>query len=135
MSTLPKPIEILVVEDNPGDVFLIRHVLAEERFQVHIRVASDGEQAMRLLAAAKPDLVILDVNVPKISGLSLLDHSQPGVPVVIFTSSSDPQDRRCAFELGVREFVQKPIEYEKYKRVVSEIVLNWASSSNTTSAR
>ena len=124
-----KPLEVLLVEDNPGDILLIRQVLENEPWPINVRVAMDGKQAVQMLAARhfSPDLLILDLNVPKLSGLSVLECSQREIPVVVFTSSSDPLDRRCSFELGVKEFVQKPTDLAVYAEVVSQIVRHWAA--------
>jgi DNA-binding response OmpR family regulator len=99
-------------------------------------VAVDGEQAIRMLAARRfePDLVILDLNIPKVSGLLVLEQCEADLPVVIFTSSSNPQDRRCALELGAKEFVQKPMGLQAYTQVVSQMVRNWASRESITDA-
>jgi two-component system response regulator len=88
---------------------------------------------MQMLAARqfKPDLVILDLNIPTVSGLSFLECSQPDVPVVVFTSSTDPQDRRCSFELGAKEFVQKPTDLGEFVRQVSQIVRHWGRPEPT----
>jgi CheY-like chemotaxis protein len=122
-----KPVEVLLVEDNAGDILLMRQALAREPFPISVHVAVDGKQAMQMVAARHfdPDLVILDLNIPKISGLSFLECSQLDAPVVVFTSSSNPQDRRCAFELGAKEFVQKPTDLREYVRQVSQIVRHW----------
>jgi CheY-like chemotaxis protein len=124
-----KPVEVLLVEDNPGDILLIHQTLARERFPTSVHVAVDGEQAVQILAARQfePDLVILDLNIPKVSGLSFLEQCRADLPVVVFTSSSNPQDRRCAFELGVTEFIQKPTDLQAYTQVVSQMVRNWTS--------
>jgi CheY-like chemotaxis protein len=123
-----KPVEVLLVEDNTGDILLIRQVLASEAWPINLRVATDGKQAAQLLAARhfEPNLVILDLNVPRLPGLSVLELSQREIPIVVFTSSADPQDRRCAFELGAKEFVRKPSELAAYTQAVSRIVRNWA---------
>ncbi|HUJ50568.1 MAG TPA: response regulator [Bryobacteraceae bacterium] len=133
---MAKPIEILLVEDNAGDVLLVRQALAAEQFPINIHVAMDGKQAVQILAARQfqPDLVILDLNIPKISGLSVLECSQPSVPVVVFSSSNSPQDRQCAFELGAKDFVQKPTDLQLYGLVVSEMVRHWAFPQPNTSA-
>jgi CheY-like chemotaxis protein len=132
---VPKPIEVLVVEDNAGDILLIKRALAHERFPISIHVAVDGNQALQILTARQfdPDLVILDLNIPRRSGLAVLEDIQPGVPVVVFTSSSDPVDRRCSFELGVREFVQKPTNLDDYDTAVSQIVRHWVPRSSQAS--
>ncbi len=124
---MPKPIELLLVEDNAGDILLIRQALAGERFPISIHVAVDGKQARQILAARlfDPDLVILDLNIPKVSGLFVLEGIQPDVPVVVFTSSSNPLDRQCSFELGAKDYVQKPTDLGEYVREVSQIVRTW----------
>ena len=122
-----KPVEVLLVEDNAGDILLIRQALAGEHFPISIHVAVDGKQAMQMLAARQfePDLVILDLNIPKMSGLSVLECTQPEVPVVVFTSSSDPLDRQCSFDLGVKDYVEKPTDLREYVQQVSQIVRTW----------
>ena len=130
-----KPIEVLLVEDQAGDILLIKQILAEESFPVHVRVAMDAPQAMDVLAQRRlePDLVILDLNLPKISGLSVLERCHTDVPVVVFTSSSNPQDRQRSLELGAKEFVQKPTDLREYSRAVSEFVEHWTSPSDLAS--
>lgn len=123
-----KPLEVLIVEDNPGDILLIRQVLENEPWPINVRVAVDGKQAVQMLASRhfEPSLVILDLNIPKLSGLSVLECSQRDIPVVVFSSSSDPLDRCCSFELGAKEFVQKPTDLQVYAQEVSRMVRNWA---------
>jgi CheY-like chemotaxis protein len=123
-----KPVEVLLIEDNAGDILLIRQALSSEPFPISIHIAVDGKQAIQMLAARqfRPDLVILDLNIPILSGLSVLDCTQLDVPVVVFTSSSNPQDRRCAFELGVKDYVQKSTDLREYVRQISQVVRTWA---------
>jgi len=123
-----KPVEVLLVEDNAGDILLMRQTLAREPFPISIHVAVDGKQAMQMLAARQfePDLVILDLNIPKVSGLSVLECTQPEVPVVVFTSSSNPHDRQYSFDLGAKDYVQKPTDLSEFVRQVSQIVRTWA---------
>ena len=85
-----KPIEILLVEDNAGDALLIDEVLRESSTPVNLHVARDGMQALLMLAGdlAKPDLIILDLNMPILSGHAMLEKYHPvNVPVVVFSSS------------------------------------------------
>jgi CheY-like chemotaxis protein len=119
--------QILLVEDNAGDVLLIKQVLLETTWPMRLRVAMDGEQALQVLAEPEylPDLIILDLNIPKVSGLQLLEQRKPTAPIVVFTSSSNPAERERAKELGVREFVQKPIDFGEFSRVVMRIVKDW----------
>lgn len=123
-----KRIEILVIEDEPGDILLIKQTLARERVPNSIRVAVDGKQAASILEDEqfKPDVVILDLNLPKLSGLGFLQGYRPDAPVIVFTSSSNPHDRERALELGAKEYIQKPTNLNEYSRIVSQIVRIWA---------
>ena len=127
-----RPVEVLLVEDNAGDILMVKQALAGERFPVSIHVAVDGKQALDMLAGRHfdPDLVILDLNLPKIDGLSLLERAHPNVPVVVFSSSTSPNDIQRSFELGVRDFVPKPLDFDDYTRVVSYIVRRWGAGEN-----
>jgi two-component system response regulator len=93
------PIEILLIEDGAGDVLLFRHALEEYPRSVSLRVARDGEQALQILGEpmAKPDLIILDLNLPKLSGISVLERfGSREVPIVIFSTAksfSKPRNR------------------------------------------
>jgi CheY-like chemotaxis protein len=122
-----KPIEVLLVQQNAGDIRLIRQALKEEPFPITVQVATDGKQAVQMLAArnSHPDLVILEMDLPKMHGLSVLECTSPYVPVVVFTSSSSAEDRRAAFQLGVVEYIQKPSDLQEFAGVVSQIVRNW----------
>jgi DNA-binding NarL/FixJ family response regulator len=119
---------IFLVEDNPGDLVLTKQILSTALPSVNIRVAMDGEQALRMLCDSdlKPDLVILDLNIPKIPGIALLAQCKPVAPVVVFSSSSNPSEIQRAKELGVREFFQKPIDFDEFERVVRRMVQSWA---------
>lgn len=124
-----KPVEVLLVEDNAGDVLLVRQALAAEKFPIKVHLALDGKQAVQMLADRQfePDVVILDLNIPKLSGLSVLECSQPGVPVVVFTSSDSPEDRQSALALGAKEFVQKPSDLQAYGETVCRVVRTWGA--------
>lgn len=119
---------IQLIEDNPGDVLLIRQILSMALPNAEIHVAMDGEQALRMLCDTDTtiDLIILDLNIPKIPGIALLAQCKPTAPVVVFSSSSNPVEIQRAKELGAREFVQKPIDFEEFERVVARMVQDWA---------
>jgi DNA-binding response OmpR family regulator len=118
---------IFVIEDNAGDVLLIRQILQEQEIPIRVHVARDGAQAMFMLAEGQfqPDLILLDLNLPIVSGNWFLARSKPKAPVVIFSSSSNPADIQDSTELGAKEFVQKPIDLEEYAERVSRIVREW----------
>jgi CheY-like chemotaxis protein len=120
--------QILLIEGDAGDILLIKQLLSQASVPVRLRVAMDGEQALQVLADPeyKPHLVILDLNIPKISGLELLERCKPRAPVVVFASSANPTEIQKATELGVREFVQKPNDFREFARVVLKMVQDWA---------
>ena len=118
---------IFLVEDNAGDVLLIRQILQQQQTPIQVHIARDGAQAMFMLAEEQfqPDLILLDLNLPKISGCWFLEKSKPKVPVVVFSSSSNPVDIQGSVELGAKEFVQKPTDLQEYAECVSRIVRDW----------
>jgi CheY-like chemotaxis protein len=126
-----KAVEVLLVEDNAGDILMVKQALAGERYPVSIHVAVDGKQALDMLAGRHfdPDLVILDLNLPKLDGLSLLERTHTDVPVVVFSSCNSANDIQRSFELGVRDFVQKPLDADEYLQVVSYIVRRWVPTN------
>jgi CheY-like chemotaxis protein len=114
------PIRIFLAEDNPADIYLIRRALAENSVRCLLQVALDGDEALSLLRsegkfkdAARPNLILLDLNLPRHDGMEILQHVRQDrqladVPVIIFTSSDSPADRRSATHLGVTRFIRKP---------------------------
>ena len=127
---------IFVIEDNAGDVLLIRQILQQQPIPVRVHVARDGAQAMFMLAEGQfqPDLILLDLNLPKVSGSWFLVRSKPVVPVVVFSSSSNPADIQGCVELGAKEFVQKPTDLEEYAERVSRIVRDWLPVPDVTTS-
>lgn len=124
-----KPVEILLVEDNAGDVVLIRHALASRQVPVNLHIAPDGEQALRMLSHSgfKPDLIIQDLHLPKISGAALLERWRSAdLRVVVFSSSLNENERTRTLALGARAFVYKPTDLEAFMDAVHEIVEKWA---------
>jgi two-component system response regulator len=118
-------IEILLVEDNAGDAVLIQQILADAAAPVNLHIVRDGEQALTLLSDAhfRPSLIILDLNIPRISGTVLLERwKSQNIPVVVFSSSLNDAERARVLELGAREFVQKPTDIEAFAAAVSGIV-------------
>src|SRR5271154_2450972 len=95
------PINVLLVEDNPGDAFLISLIVSEAPVQVNLSVAQDGIEALFKLAEQHPDIVILDLNLPAVSGHEVLQHYHPNdVPVVVFSSSGNEADRQRSLAEG-----------------------------------
>lgn len=124
-------IELFVIEDNAGDCELIRQVVAECHIPIRLRIARDGEQALQMLADPvyfTPDLILLDLNVPKVSGLEFLQRYKPReVPIVIFSSTQNSAEIRSVMNLGAREFVQKPIDLTAFTQAVHGIIDRWTA--------
>ncbi len=120
--------EILLAEDNPGDVLLFREALSSCQLPCNLVVAQDGQKAIALLGdesarpAWRPHLIVLDVNLPKHNGDAVLRHvrRQPwleGVPVIMLTSSASPADRAAAIELGANMYLQKSSDLDELLEV------------------
>jgi CheY-like chemotaxis protein len=127
MSAMPRP-EVFLVEDNPADVLLIRVALSQVPSPPELLVASDGEQALALLNSAdfQPQLIILDLNMPRVDGQSVLQqYRRRNIPIVIFSSTQNKAEVQRALALGAREYVQKPIGFEPYADAVRGIVERW----------
>ena len=117
--------KILLAEDNPADVYLIREALREHGVNHLLRVESDGKQVLQLIAEAKspPDqdlsLIILDLNLPLHDGIEILQELRntralAHVPVVVLTSSDSPRDRVVASELGAACYLRKPSNLDQF---------------------
>jgi two-component system, chemotaxis family, response regulator Rcp1 len=137
MGTNALPIEILLVEDSPGDVLLTREALRDAKICLNLQVAADGEEAMALLrregkyaAAPRPDLVLLDLNLPKKDGREVLqeikaDSNLAIIPVVILTTSASEVDILRSYQLHANCFVTKPVDLEQFLIVVKSIDNFW----------
>jgi DNA-binding response OmpR family regulator len=123
-----RPPLILLGEDNPGDVFLVRSALGEAGIAFELRVLSDGEQIIRFFedvereAAPCPDLLILDLNLPKRSGLEILEGLRKSskfqsVRVVIITSSDSGEDRQRVGRLGVSQYFLKRADLDEFMKL------------------
>ena len=131
------PIEILLVEDNPGDVELTREALHDSKVHMRLSVVSDGVEALAFLKregahadAPRPDLILLDLNLPKKDGRAVLaDIKQDGslrhIPVVILTSSQAEQDILKAYDLHANCYVTKPVDLDQFITIVRSIEQFW----------
>ena len=132
-----KIINILLIEDNPGDVELIREALGEGKVRNDLHVASDGVQAMEFLRgegkyadAPCPDLILLDLNLPRKSGREVLEEVKADpklskIPVVILTSSKEEEDICRSYRLHANCYVTKPVDFEQFMKVVRSIEDFW----------
>lgn len=132
-----KLIDILLVEDNPGDVDLTREALEESKIKNNLYVAIDGQQALDFLYkkgkysdSPKPDLILLDLNLPNIDGRTVLENIKEHkdlrrIPVVILTSSKAEEDIIKAYNLHANCYVQKPLDFNSFTEMVKNIELFW----------
>jgi DNA-binding response OmpR family regulator len=122
---------VLLVEDNPSDVFLIREAIRTSSVPADVTIAYDGDTALRMLEdpAPAPDLIILDLNLPRVGGLELLRRHPPngGPPVVIFTSSRE--ERARAMALGASDYIVKPVTWDEYFDAIRSVVERWVPSA------
>ena len=134
-----KPFWIVLVEDNPADVRLVREAFYECELRYNLTVLSDGEKALGLIERLErehitcPDLLLLDINLPRKGGFQVLERTRSSaqcarIPVVILTSSNAQKDRDTAARLGVTRYIQKPGRLEDYLKlgaVFREILDGW----------
>ena len=133
----PTPIEILLVEDSPGDVRLTREALRDAKVQNHLHVALDGIEAMNFLGrdgahakAPRPDLILLDLNLPRMSGREVLeqikqDSELMSIPVVILTTSAAEEDVIRSYRLHANCYITKPVDLDQFIKVVKSIDNFW----------
>jgi chemotaxis family two-component system response regulator Rcp1 len=134
-----RPIEILLVEDNPGDVRLTREALSEAKVRNSLSVAGDGEVALAFLrregaysTAPRPDIILLDLNLPKKDGRQVLaevkaDTELRRIPVVILTTSKAEEDILKTYDLHANCFITKPVDFDQFVKVVKSIEHFWLS--------
>jgi len=137
MEIMGRPIEILLVEDNPADVRMTVEILKETKVRNTVTVAGDGNVAMDLLRrvgkysqAVQPDLILLDLNLPKKDGKQVLaeikaDPILRRIPVVILTSSNAEEDIVKSYSLYANCYVTKPVDLEQFVKVVKSIEDFW----------
>jgi chemotaxis family two-component system response regulator Rcp1 len=133
------PIEVLLVEDSPGDVRLTQEAFKDAKMHVNLRVAPDGAEAMAFLKregsyadAPRPDLILLDLNLPRKDGREVLaeikeDPSLKSIPVVILTTSKSDEDILKSYRLHANCYISKPVDLEGFLKVVQSIDNFWLS--------
>ncbi len=131
-SSEPTPNSIVVVEDNPSDVLLLRRALQEYGVTYALRLLKDGEEALKYLQRlasgdeTMPDLLVLDLNLPRHDGIEVLTHCRQyevlaSLPVLILTSSDSQAERQRAEQLGICDYVRKPIMLDDFMAVGGRI--------------
>lgn len=138
-SAAVKGVEILLIEDNPGDIRLTREALDHGGIPCRVNVVGDGDVAMDFLYqrdrygdAPTPDMIILDLNLPRRSGLEVLaeikgDPSLQSIPVIVFTSSTSEKEINRSYELHANCFIAKPVGLDRFTEVVQSIERFWLS--------
>ncbi len=132
-----KKIEILLIEDDAGDIEIIRQSFESCTVPSHVSVARDGEEALCFLRkkdqfsdAKRPDLILLDLNLPKKDGRELLDTIKQDpifkiIPVIVITNSHEDRDVIMSYVLHANAYIVKPVEYEKFQQSLIEIQNFW----------
>jgi len=132
-----KPIDILLVEDNPGDVRLTREALKEGKIKNNLFVTSNGVEALEFLKqegeytdAIRPDLILLDLNMPRMDGRELLEKikQEPDlrrIPVVILTTSKSEEDIVKSYDLHANCYITKPVDLDQFINVVKSVEDFW----------
>jgi two-component system, chemotaxis family, response regulator Rcp1 len=131
------PIEVLLVEDSPGDVRLTQEAFHDANRSVRLHVASDGVEAMAFLrhqgahsAAPRPDLILLDLNLPKMDGREVLarikeDASLKTIPTIILTTSENEADIAKSYQLQANCYLSKPVQLDQFETLVKSINDFW----------
>ena len=131
------PVEVLLVEDSPGDVRLTREVFREANRAIHLHVAADGVEAMAFLrregahvGAPRPDLILLDLNLPKMDGREVLarikaDNGLRMIPIVILTTSEEESDVMRSYQLHANCYLTKPVQLDSFESCVRGISDFW----------
>ncbi|MEI1375574.1 response regulator [Nostoc sp. UHCC 0926] len=131
------PIQVLLVEDNPGDAQLTRIALEDSKISIHLNVVEDGVEAMAFLRkqekyvkAAHPDIVLLDFNLPRKDGREVLaeikaDENLKRIPVVVLTTSQAQEDILKAYNLAANCYITKPVDFDQFVKIVQSIENFW----------
>lgn len=132
-----KPIHILLVEDNAGDVLLIKEAFEEARIINEISTVGNGEAAIHFLEktepyqnADRPDLILLDINMPRKNGIEVLDHIKNSkelkqIPVIMLTTSSDDNDILTSYQSHANCYITKPVDVDDFMDTISKIETFW----------
>ena len=132
MNEGPHPIEVLLVEDDPGDILLTVEAFEHNKVRNSLKIVGDGVEAMDYLrsGAERPDLVLLDLNLPRKDGREVLaeiksDPALRSIPVVVLTTSKAEEDIYRTYDLGANSFITKPVSFEGLVAVMRDIGRYW----------
>ncbi|WP_163548331.1 response regulator [Candidatus Frankia nodulisporulans] len=128
MSEQLVPVEVLLVEDDPGDVLMTREAFADHKLRNHLNVVSDGVEALAYLrgegeyvGAPRPDLILLDLNLPRRDGREVLREVKRRIPIVVLTTSEAEEDVLRSYDLHANAYITKPVDFDRFVAVVRHI--------------
>ncbi len=136
-----RPINILLIEDNPGDVRLTQEAFKEGSMSINLKVKMDGVEAIKYLKQEDPeedhvipDLILLDLNLPKRDGREVLeeiksDEKLKRIPVVVLTTSNAEQDILKSYNLHVNCYINKPVDFDKFFDIIQKIEEFWLTTA------
>ena len=137
MKTFPMPLEILLVEDNKGNIGLITEFFIDSKIRTNLHIAEDGEEVIsflcgkdQFLGSPLPDIIILDWNLPKKDGSEVLkeikeNNNLQNIPVIILTTSSAEKDMIRAYDLHANAYIVKPLDFDEFMTVIGFIQDFW----------
>ncbi|MFC7042273.1 response regulator [Halonotius sp. GCM10025705] len=137
MTNVDNPVEILLAEDNPGDVVLTKKALEQGKLANNLHVVEDGVEAMEYLRqegeyadAVRPDLILLDLNMPRKDGKEVLadikeEDGLSRIPVVVLTSSESEEDIAKSYELSANAYLTKPVDFDGFVEIVNRLEDFW----------
>lgn len=135
-----QPVKILLVEDNLQDIEIARRAFAKGRVKNELIVVRDGQEALDYLyrqgkykdtaSSPRPGMILLDLNLPKVGGMEVLqqikkDEALKSIPVIVLTASPREEDVVRTYNLGVNTYIQKPVEFDNFMRVVHTVQEYW----------
>ena len=144
---MTRSIQVLLVEDNPADADLMRETIEMSKLHLDLSVVKDGVEAIQYLRAegayanaARPDLILLDLNLPRMNGRQVLanvkgDADLRGIPVVVLTSSGAEQDIVQSYNLGANCYVIKPVDLKAFQSIVRQVEDFWFTVVKLPSAK
>ena len=139
MRPASRPLEILLVEDNPADVRLIQLILEDAEFHVNFTVANNGQEAMDILTHAegfaefpRPDIMLLDLNMPVMDGREVLAQLERhpelfNIPVVVLTTSQSQDDLQYAYSKCISSYITKPVDVHQFNAKVRDLLNYWTN--------
>ncbi len=136
-----RPVQILLVEDNPADARLTQEAIRDTEYRYQLHLAEDGEEAMEFLHqegefadVPRPDLILLDLNLPGMDGREVLaeiksDDNLGSIPVVVLTTSTAQQDLLYSYGLRANSYVNKPIDRDRFNDMIKSVMEYWINIS------